>query len=75
MHSCYKWIYSLLIGMQGSWEKKLIERANNAAKPGRKRQAEMSDTSVPPSKRGRPRKDVLLEKYPELVLLRIHRRQ
>ena len=50
--------------LQGSWEKRLIERANNAAKPERKRQAEMSDTPIPPSKRGRPKKDALLERYP-----------
>ena len=43
----------------------MIERANNAAKPERKRQAEMSDTPIPPSKRGRPKKDALLERYPE----------
>ena len=40
----------------------MIERANNAAKPGRKRQAELSNAPSP--KRGRPRKDTLLERYP-----------
>ena len=45
----------------------MIERANNAAKPGLKRQSEMSDTPAPPPKRGRPKKDALLERYPELI--------
>ena len=43
----------------------MIERANNVAKPERKRQAEMSDTPIPPPKRGRPKKDALLERYPQ----------
>lgn len=55
----------MCICLQGSWERKLIERANNAVKPERKRQAEASDTPIPPSKRGRPKKDALLERYPE----------
>ena len=38
---------------------------NNGVKPERKRQAEMCDTPIPPSKRGRPKKDALLERYPE----------
>lgn len=39
---------------------------HNVAKPGRKRQLEKDDTPVPAPKRGRPKRDALLERYPSL---------
>ena len=44
----------------------MIERVHNVSKPGRKRQLEIGDTPAPSSKRGRPKKDTLLERYPSL---------
>ena len=64
-----------LYKIQGTWEKRLIERANNVAKPERKRQAEMSNTPIPPPKRGRPKKDALRDGIHSIVLQTHHHLQ
>lgn len=64
--NCYLLHNCSVISCRDRGRKKLIERVHNVAKPGRKRQLEMSDTPAPPLKRGRPKKDSLLERYPSL---------
>ena len=48
--------------IQGSWEKKLIERVHNVAKAGKKR---ASQSSAPSAKRGRPKQEnPIFQRYP-----------
>ena len=47
--------------MQGTWEKKIIERVNNA-----KKRLASPDFSRPPAKRGRPKLCGVLARYPPL---------
>lgn len=48
--------------MQGSWEKKMIERVHNTA--SRKRMASSDEGSSLNAKRGRPKQSLTLSRYP-----------
>ena len=52
-----------MIALQGSWEKKLIERVHNVAKTGKR---SCSDPTTSASKRGRPKDAPLMQRYPPL---------
>lgn len=54
------------IFLQGSWEKKLIERVHNCCKSSKKRVG--AELDAPPVKRGRPKKeDPIFKRYPPLL--------
>lgn len=56
-----------LISLQGSWEKKLIDRINNSEKhrKAKRKRASSDDDSTPPKKRGRPKKNISDSRYPQ----------
>ena len=59
----YKNWINIVCNMQGSWEKKIIDRIHNT----RKRSAVMSDASEhSPAKRGRPKINTVLSRYPPI---------
>lgn len=54
--------------LQGSWEKKLLECVNNKKKiPKRKLEKVDGESCMSPAKRGRPKSDPSLARYPPLV--------
>ena len=68
--------------MQGSWEKKLIDKIHNL-KSRRKRPAVCDEDNTPKAKRGRPRTSLIMTRYPPgklvdgvyillLVVLHVH---
>ena len=50
---------------QGSWEKKILERIHNV-NSGSKRRHLSGELETPKAKRGRPKQDALLVRYPPL---------
>ena len=63
------WLSSdLCIHLQGSWERKLIERVTHNAyiSANRKRDSDADGDSTPKAKRGRPEQSQVLTRYPPL---------
>lgn len=56
---------SLIHHLQGSWEKKILERIHNINSSSRKRQ-HSGEMETPKEKRGLPKQDALLSRYPPL---------
>ena len=52
--------------MQGSWEKKVLERIHNVASGNRKRQLAGAEAETPVAKRGRPKIVPKTTRYPPL---------
>jgi len=53
---------------QGSWEKRIIERVHNSRKRAASDCDDPTDTSTPKAKRGRPKMQSVLNRYPPLTL-------
>ena len=56
----------ILILLQGSWEKKILERIHNVTSGIRKRQLTSLETEAPVAKRGRPKMVPKATRYPPL---------
>ena len=64
VHTCK--LQHILIFLQGSWEKRLIERINNQKGSATRKRPRSDDEVTTPTKRGRPKESTLLCRYPAL---------